>query len=234
MLVETSAIFKRYAIQLGILVSAIVFFASCSFLEKRSFQSSTPRGASNRLIGESIGEKADGPSEALLSELRIISTDKAPAALRADPDTYVRQLLREYRPEDATIAKEIGRVEKFRLLLGGASPDFKTPPSKTFDATSLLASQKVADELCKGLVAPNSTNQPGWDSILPESPARVTANIRFLAQRFLGQPSFEISDDLIDSLRLLMDAGRGTGGYEFKDYVVVCIALSLDADALLF
>ena len=56
------------------------------------------------------GDKAGGMDEAALARVRAIATDKPPAAIRPDPDLYVRRLLRQYRDEGPLVAREIGRV----------------------------------------------------------------------------------------------------------------------------
>jgi hypothetical protein len=217
-----------------IILIVALSLSHCSLFNRDRQVSGQKYGAmSGRLIGDSLGEKALGENPELLAELHDETTEVAPAALRADPDVYVRQLLREYRPEGETMAREIGRVEKYRLLLGGASDDFKTSPAKSFDATSLLASQKVAEEICISLVAPTS-EQRGWTTILPHPPSDVKKNLVFLAQRFLGLPEEQIPATVLTELRELVDEDKSSSNYRVEDYVSACVALAMDADALLF
>lgn len=180
-----------------------------------------------------IGSRAGGEDDSQLQQLYAITTDVPPAAIRPDPDLYARRLLRQYRADGAVVAKEIGKNEDFRALLGGASDDFKTAPQDTYDATSLLAEQKVSEEICTALVNPSESEQPGWHTILPSAPTEVDANLLFLAQRFLGIPSSEISSTVLTSLKDIVtsDANGGTVGY--SNYVPACMMLSMDAEALL-
>jgi len=182
------------------------------------------------------GGLAGGVNETLLANVRKVTTDKAPAALRPDPDLFVRRLLRQYRSEGPLIARQIGSVENFRLLLGGASEDFRTAPQESYDATSLLAMQKVAEELCRSLVAPTEWEHPGWRTILPRSADATSANLRYLAQRLLGLPSSRIPADVMTDITKLTDAARADpddDANEFDIYVPACVALSTDAEALL-
>lgn len=179
-------------------------------------------------------DRAGGLDEGALGGVYSLTTDKAPAAVRPDPDVYVRRLIRQFRPESGLVAREIGRVEAFRLLLGGASEDFRTVPQETYDATSLLAIQTVSEELCEGLITPTSWEHPGWSSILPAPASDVRANVTFLAQRLLGLPSSRLPPDLLLSLENLVRAEAGAGGnLTTQSYVPACMALSTDAEALL-
>lgn len=177
------------------------------------------------------GSKALGVNEALLNQVHTTTSERAPAAIRPDPDTYIRNLLRQYRTEGPVIAQEIGRVEDYRPLLGGANEDFSKVPQLTYDSTSLLAVQKVSAEICEGLVAPSARHQ-GWESILPAAPDSVDANLRFLAQRFIGLPSAQIADDVIADLREILDLSTDDGRVTYQSYIPVCVALTIDAEAL--
>lgn len=170
---------------------------------------------------------------AALASLHGITTTHAPAAVRPDPDLYVRRLLRQYRSDSAVIARQIGRVEEYRLLLGGASEDFRTIPQESYDATSLLAMQTVAEELCEGLVAPKGWEHPGWKSILPRPVSDVAGNVRFLAQRFIGVPTNRIGADVLTELESFVRDAAVNGAITADSYVPACIALSTDAEALL-
>jgi hypothetical protein len=179
------------------------------------------------------GGRALGLLSAELDGVHGVQTDKPPAAIRPDPDLFARRLLRQYRPEGSLVAREIGRVEAFRLLLGGASDDFATPPQETYDSTSLLAMQKVSEEICKSLVAPNAWEHPGWKTILPSPPGAVETNIRFLAQRIIGIPTSRIDSTAIADLVDLTNKSKESGELTYTSYVPACVALSLDAEALL-
>jgi hypothetical protein len=179
------------------------------------------------------GGKAGGADAAALSALYQKSTDKPPAAVRPDPDLYARRLLRQYRPEGTLVAREIGRVEEYRLLLGGASEDFRTVPQESYDATSLLAMQKVTEDICTSLVAPNAWQHPGWKTILPNAAGNVAGNLKFLAQRILGLPSARIPSEVLTDLTTLTNTAKVDGQIRWESYVPACVALSSDAEALL-
>jgi hypothetical protein len=95
--------------------------------------------------------------------------------------------------------------------------------------------QKVAEEVCVSLVAPNDWAHPGWRSILPSPATEVRANILFLAQRLLGLPSARIPADVVsDLVELTNETAETEGGRVREDsYVPACVALSTDAEALL-
>ena len=118
-------------------------------------------------------------------------------------------------------------------MLGGASEDFRVVPQESYDSTSLLAMQKVAEEICVGLVAPTTWQHPAWNSILPQGPSAVKANVTFLAQRFLGVPTSRIPADVITDLVALTQSTSTETGLTHSAYVPACVALSTDAEALL-
>jgi len=193
------------------------------------------------VIGQSLGEKAGGPDEAALASIRAIATEHAPAAIRPDPDLFVRRLLLQYRSEGATVARQIGTVERFRMLLGGATEDFAQMPQETYDATSLLAVFKVAEEVCRGLVAPNSSEHEGWSTILPYGADQETENITWLAQRITGTPSWDISAEAIEQLQAIMEAEEPhiaenwwARGNPYVKYIPACATLALDAESMYF
>lgn len=202
----------------------------CYFFRKR--KSGKHNDDPSGVIGAPIGQRAGGVDNTLLSSVYAISTDQPPAAVRPDPDTVVRRLLLQYRAEGTVVAREIGRVEQYRLLLGGASEDFATKPQESYDATSLLADLKVAEEVCRGLVAPSSSDHPGWSTILPAGPSETSANIQFLIQRILGIPTANIDNDRLTSLGQILDSAREGGTYTLNSYIPVCASLVIDADAL--
>ena len=213
----------------SILLSSLT---SCYFFRKRK---PGTQSSQSGVVGESLGARAGGVDEAGLTALYAISTTQAPAAIRPDPDLVVRNLLLEYRQQGATVAREIGRVESFRMLLGGASQDFTIVPQKTYDATSLLAKMKVAEEICLGLVAPDESMHPGWTSILPSDPSEGDSNILYLAQRLTGVPSADVPAETRTSLAaILASAAEDDGSYSYESYIPVCTSLILDAESLLF
>ncbi len=190
------------------------------------------------VIGRSIGAKAGAVDDAALSAVYAVASTHAPAAIRPDPDLYVRRMLRQYRDEGVTIARQIGQVEQFRLLLGGATEDFAKQPQDTYDATSLLAVFKVAEEVCRGLVAPNAVEHEGWKTILPFAANQEIENIGWLAQRFIGKPTAKIDPAAISGLAIIMDGEEAAireqwwGADPYAKYVPVCATLALDAEAL--
>jgi hypothetical protein len=201
---------------------------SCYFFEKHN--TNPDPGAFARFYR---GPKAGGPIYEQLDELYEIETPHPPAAVRPDPDMFTRRLLLRFHNEGVGVAREIGRVEDFRLLLGGASEDFSKRPGEDYDATSLLAKIKVAEQICTGLIAPNRWAQPGWETILPHSPRKVNANIDALAQKLLGLPSSYIPQETINDLTLIFETTAGSETPALEHYIPVCATLLIDAEGLL-
>ncbi len=198
-------------------------------------------GYGTGVIGNSLGPKAGGVDEAALAQVYAVGTTHAPSAIRPDPDLFVRRLLRQYRPEGVTVARQIGQVEQFRLLLGGASVDFAKAPQDIYDATSLLAVSKVAEEVCRGLVAPNPYEHGDWTSILPYPAASENENIQWLAQRIIARPTTSIDSAVFTQLTAIMEGEKPflsdnwwADGNPYAKYVPVCATLALDAEALLY
>lgn len=209
------------------------------FKKKSRGNDETTDDFNGSVLGQPLGDKAGAANEAALQAVYAATTSHAPAALRPDPDLFVRRLLREYRPEGATIARQIGEVEQFRLLLGGASEDFAKTPQETYDATSLLAVHKVAEVVCRGLVAPNPWEHEGWSTILPYPADQDDANVTWLAQRIIGKPSASIAPEKIRALLAIMAAEAPfitenwwANDNPFVKYIPVCATLALDAEAL--
>lgn len=222
----------RTSLYLLVLLLAAVMLPSCSLFDFFSKKKSTSSaGALSGAMGQPPGGRAGTQDDAALAALYEVNSEHAPAPIRPDPDNYVRQLLRQYHPEGITIAQQIARVEAYRTLLGGASEDFSVPPQLTYDATSLLASIKVAEEICTSLVAPNANDHRDWASILPYDPSETTENIRYLAQRFIGIPSADISESILTALLASLELENGSVTYE--SYIPVCMTLAVDVEALL-
>lgn len=216
--------------RLAVFGTLLISLGGCYFFRKQGVDTEVEEEASG-IVGESIGTPAGTANFDTLTEIYGITTTHPPAAIRPDPDIFVRQLLLQYRAQGATVARQIGSVEQYRLLLGGASQDFSVEPQQAYDATSLLANLKVAEEICRGLVDPNSNDHPGWSTILPYPATDSTNNLRFLAQRILGVRSADISAETMTSLQdILSSAG---GSLSNGSYVLVCAALVVDARALL-
>lgn len=213
------------------IVMLCLSLSSCYFFRKR--KTGAESGAEASTLGGGLGGRAGGANAAQLEAIRAISSDHPPAGIRPDPDVFVRRLLLQYRSEGSTVARQIGQVESYRLLLGGASEDFSVTPQESYDATSLLAKFKVAEEICRGLVDPNATEHPGWQTILPKPASQSAENISFLAQRFLGIPSSEVSSSVLSSLSDILTAGSQGGEVSNSSYVLVCTGLLLDAESLL-
>lgn len=204
--------------------------SSCYFLGDRKFPQKEA-ASGDGVLGLPLGEKAGGPDETALQELYKTTSSIPPAALRPDPDLFARQRLREFHEEGKTVAKLIGEIEPYRPLLGGASDDFRTVPADNYDATSLLAVHKVAEEVCRALVAPNVQDHPGWVTILTAPATSIRENLAVLAQKITGLPTARISAASLTSLEDLVSADKEDG---YEAYVTPCIALMVDASSLLF
>jgi hypothetical protein len=196
-------------------------------------ETTTSAVLSGAVLGQPLGQRAYGLNEAALADVHAVTTTIEPSPIRPDPDTYIRQMLRSYRSEGMTLARQIGSVEDYRDLLGGANVDFSKDAAGDYDATSLLSSMKVAEVICEGLVAPNSTDHEGWTSILPADASDWQTNIEFLAQRFIGLPSDQIESSVITELKVILDGFDTDGVYEDASYIPVCTVLAIDAEALL-
>ncbi len=206
--------------------------SSCYVFRKKTTSGGSKKTNVSAVLGASLGPRANGLNESALELVYNVKTNHAPAGVRPDPDMFVRQLLLQYREQGSVVAREIGRVEAFRMLLGGANENFTIVPQETYDATSLLAEFKVAEELCRSLVAPDPGLHPGWASILPAPAEDGDSNVRFLAQRLIGLPSGTLDEATLASLKAILGAAQ-TGRAQFADYIPVCTALIIDAEALL-
>lgn len=220
-------------VRIVILALASQTLPGCYVFKKKSAKEGTRQASTAEVLGAPLGDKAGELNEAALAEVHAVTTTHAPAGVRPDPDTFVRQLLLQYREQGAVVAREIGRVEQYRMLLGGASNNFAIVPQETYDATSLLAELKVAEEVCGSLVDPDERQHAGWESILPADPADTTTNIRFLAQRLIGLPSSNISADAMTQLNAILQTALVNGRVTNASYIPVCATLLIDAEALL-
>jgi hypothetical protein len=207
---------------------------SCFAFDATSKKSGSKQGASNSsVLGASLGARAANANSAGLDALYAVASTHAPAPVRPDPDIAVRNLLLQYREAGSTVAREIGRVEQYRMLLGGANVTFTVVPQEGYDATSLLAELKVAEEVCESLVNPNGNEHPGWSSILPVAPEDMDTNLKFLAQRILGVPTARIDAASIATLKTIMATAKDDGKITNASYIPACATLILDAEALL-
>lgn len=223
-----------YACARTLLVAlGLVSVSACSIFDSTKTNKGGKQGASQGVLGASLGAFAEPQDLEALNTLYAVGTTYAPAPVRPDPDLIVRNLLLQYRETGSTVAREIGRVEEFRLLLGGANVTFTVNPQETYDSTSLLAEMKVAGEICRSLVSPSERDHPGWSSILPATPDQLQTNLAFLAQRFLGLPSDRIDPSTYTTLTAIVNSAKDDGAITYESYIPACTTLILDAEALL-
>ncbi|MBC7661440.1 MAG: hypothetical protein H7249_17225 [Chitinophagaceae bacterium] len=217
----------------AVLVSTCLL-SSCFVFSSKNTVSGGKASASGSVLGASLGPKASAADVQGLESLYAVPTTHAPAPVRPDPDTSVRNLLLQYREAGSTVAREIGRVDEYRSLLGGANVTFTVVPQDGYDSTSVLAEMKVAYEVCGSLVDPNEDDHPGWQSILPSNPSNADANLKFLTQRLLGIPSDRIDLASIESLKAIIATAKDKSGKLTKaSYIPACSTLLLDAEGLL-
>ncbi len=190
------------------------------------------------VLGISLGPKAGSLKldQDALNQVYNVTTSIPPAAIRPDPDLFPRLMLRQFRTEGTTLARSIGRIEKLKQLHGGATTDFATAPSETYDATSVLAQFKIAEQLCQALVSPLPWQEIGWSTILPNPAGQVRENLRYLAQRFTGLPLSQISDTQLIALEQIYQSNSQTINIQtgFENYIAPCTALAVDAHSMLF
>ena len=119
-------------------------------------------------------------------------------------------------------------MESYRLLRR-RSQDFTITPQETYDATSLLANLKVAEEVCLGLVARIGGNiRAGLN--LPSAPSKLSRPFLQRIKAFL--PALSIQKQT--SLESLLQTALDEEGNVTYDYIPVCAALVLDADSMPF
>ncbi len=218
---------------LKIMMVCSFMLTSCYFFKKRAYDGGDQGGSiSGGVIGDDLGAKAGGPDEAELQNLYSLTSSHMPANVRPDPDLFFRRLLLQFREEGSHVAREIGKIENYRPLLGGASDDFAVVPQESYDATSLLAMQKVAETTCKALVAPDIREHPTWRTILPNPVSNVTENLRFMLQRFTGRPNSSITDAQVNELDVIFDTNV-TQPLTYDAYVQPCVAIIIDLESLL-
>jgi hypothetical protein len=215
---------------LCVLLQGCYFF---DFFRKERSSDQDSSGGALEVLGDDLGEKAGGRDESALATVYAVQAVNAPASVRPDPDLFVRRLLRQFRAEGTTLARVIGDIENYRELLGGASLDFSTAPANGYDATSVLASMKVAEEVCEALVNPNSWAHPGWSTILPHPASSKRANLTYLYQRISGVTSQSISSALLDRLEAIVNGAASSATVANEHYVAPCAAIVVDAQAML-
>jgi len=224
---------RSLSLLLPVLLSSFVLTSCFVFKATSKDSGGAKQGATGGVLGASLGARASNEDLAALETLYAVTTTHAPAPVRPDPDIAVRNLLLQYRETGSTVAREIGRVEQYRMLLGGANVTFTVVPQEGYDSTSLLAELKVAEEVCGSLVNPNDNDHPGWASILPAAPSDTDGNLKFLAQRILGVPSDRIDATSITNLKAIIDTAKVNGQITKASYVPACATLILDAEGLL-
>ncbi len=223
---------RSLRIWLALLIGSLLLGA-CSMLDTKGTKAGAKQGAGSGVLGASLGLRASTENAAALDNLYAVTTTHAPAPVRPDPDIAIRELLLQYRESGSTVAREIGRVEQYRMLLGGANVTFTVVPQEGYDSTSLLAELKVAEEVCGSLVNPNDNDHPGWATILPADPSEIETNLRFLAQRILGVPSDRIDPASLATLTTIIGTAKESGKITKASYVPACSTLVLDAEGLL-
>lgn len=221
-----SAFRKRCSTAVGVVVVAFLISAC-------RFKSSIIESNGETALDTIPFAKAGSENTNSLSAVHLASMQSAPAAVRPDPDLYARRLLKQFRKDGNTLARQLGRIEQYRLMLGGASQDFRTVPQEAYDATSLLTLQKVAQEVCVSLITPSAREHPGWSSILPEALSNVQGNIKFLMTRMLGFPESSLNASAISELVEMVNAFPEKGVITAKSYLPACTAIAMDAEALL-
>ncbi|MEY2987337.1 MAG: hypothetical protein RJB13_858 [Pseudomonadota bacterium] len=207
--------------------TGVFFFSGCKLKRTLIEDSAAP------VLDEVPFAKAGGEIGATLTQVHGSSFQSAPAAVRPDPDLFARRLLKLFRPDGNTFARQLGQVEEYRLMLGGASDDFRTVPQSGYDSTSLLTLQKVARLICVSIVAPNSSQHPGWVSVLPNPPSEVGPNVKFLMSRMLGLNESALNISSVSELTELVNAFAEDGVVIDLSYVNACTAIALDGEALL-
>lgn len=177
--------------------------------------------------------KAGSEVENSLNDLRANAFQSAPAAVRPDPDLFARRLLKQFRPDGNTMARQLGKIEQFRLMLGGATDDFRTVPQNGYDSTSLLTLQKVAHLICTSLVDPDPSEHPGWENVLPNASSEIALNIKFLMSKILGLSESSLNPTSVSELSDMVTELKASGLDVTESYVYACTAIALDGEALL-
>ncbi|MEY4064393.1 MAG: hypothetical protein RIR26_601 [Pseudomonadota bacterium] len=208
-------------------VFLLPFLSACRF--KKSIAETSDDATLTPLPFVKAGEQND----VTLALVHGEALQTPPAAVRPDPDLYARRLLKQFRSDGNTLARQLGQLEQYRLMLGGASEDFRTVPQDTYDSTSLLTLQKVAREICVSLINPTSGQHPGWNSVLPYALSDVENNMKFLMQKMLGLPETELNATALSELVDIVRSFPENGSVTKSSYVYGCTALALDAEALL-
>lgn len=214
-------------------MAASLLLNSCYFFMPKKIKSTN---SSEAFSGETLGNKASsGPIVADIEALALVNHAVAPAPVRPDPDQYAKLLLLMFHSNDVGVARQLGRVEQYRLLLGGATEDFSTMPQNTYDATSLLAKMKVVEDICSSLINPVSWIHGDWQSILPYQASETDQNISFLSSRLLGTTTSDLSSEDLAILNEILVLGKNTDDeFSVEHYVPVCSAILMNSEILYF
>ncbi len=206
---------------------------SCYFFREDSVDSGEDKVAPSGVIGGPIATASGSDSNDLAEIYAIRGEGRLASSVRPDPDTYIVNLLAQFRDRDFTFARVIGRLDAYRSLLGGANEDFTVIPTKTYDATSLLAHMNVAEEVCYGMVYPNEWYHGDWETLLPYPAVSSTENINYMIKSFAGLREADIEAEDISLLSEILSAAQASDDLTYEHYVPVCTAILLDVNYLL-
>jgi hypothetical protein len=211
----------------------ILLLNSCYFFREDSVDSGAEKVTPSGVIGGPIASAGGADSADLAQIYSIRGAGRQASSVRPDPDTYIVNLLSQFREQDFTFARVIGRLDAYRSLLGGANEDFTTIPTKTFDATSLLAHMNVAEEVCYAMVYPNEWYHGEWETLLPQPAANASENITYMLKSFVGLRDSDIEAEDISLLSEIFSLAQASDDLSLEHYVPVCTAILLDINFLL-
>lgn len=214
-------------IAVGLVVFGSICLSGCQL--KRRLIESTDESTLDAIPFSRAGTEAISS----LNDLRTHAFQSAPAAVRPDPDLFVRRLLKQFRPDGNTMARQLGKIEQYRLMLGGATDDFRTVPQNSYDSTSLLTLQRVGQLICASLIAPSPREHPGWESVLPNDPSEIAPNIKFLMSKIIGLSESSLNPTAVAELSDMVTELTAAGASVTDSYVYACTAIALDGEALL-
>jgi hypothetical protein len=163
-----------------------------------------------------LGDKALGAQDFYLQQIRSTSASLAPALIRPDPDLVMKNLLKSMTPNNLKLSKQLGVVEKYRLLLGGAPEDLSTSPQFNYDSTSLITIQSLSSTVCSYILSNSSFTWSAKDSQI---------GVSYLAQRITGlsSNSGEFQEN-ISSWQALVP----TTPNSYSEYSNLCMTLMMD------
>ena len=211
----------------------ILLMNSCYFFREDSVDSGEEKIAPSGVIGGPIATAGGSDSGDLAQIYSIRGEGRLASSVRPDPDTYIVNLLSQFREKDFTFARVIGRLDAYRSLLGGANEDFTVIPTKTYDATSLLAHMNVAEEVCYAMVYPNEWYHGDWETLLPNPAVNSSENISYMIKSFAGVREVDIEAEDISILSEILSLAQASDELTYEHYVPVCTAILLDVNYLL-